>query len=151
MSTKITTIYDRLVTTLGLAFPSHLKLSNPYNVQQNDFKLLNKGYGFYMSSGLNTNRMLACEMSIQRDVTIVQTIVHRGTDRDLAIRQAAEKSLLEDHFLLVKTLELDADLNSNCARFIYVSDTGISFLSDEQRNFLTISSIYTFEYFERLT
>ncbi len=148
---KITTIYDRFVTVLGTVYSStHFQMQNPYNILSNDFRLLNRGYGFFVSAGYNTNRMLACEMSINRNVTFINSIVYRGTDRDITIRQTAEKTLLEDHILLVKTLEQDVDLNSTCAKLIYVSDSGISQLSDEHNNFLTINTIFEMEYFERL-
>jgi hypothetical protein len=151
MSTKITTIYDQLITVLGTTFPNHYKITDPYTVENNDFKLLNKGYGFFINGGQNTNRMIACELSISRSITFINTLVQRGTDRDLTIRQAAEKTILEDQYLLIKAVEMDSTLLQSCCKMVYIGDSGIKFLNDEHRNFLTIETQFSFEYFERLT
>jgi hypothetical protein len=143
----ISTLYDQLNQILVDNFgTTHKKLVNPYDLTANDDKLLNRGYGFRVSSGLNPLTVLDCMTSIERTIEIILTVVNRGTERDITIREDAEKVLLEDHIKLVKALRVNTD--EPLAKLEYVSDNGIESIFDEEINFLAIKSTYNIRYIE---
>lgn len=150
MST-ISTIVDTIRTRLATVLPSHKKLKNNSNIILNDTLFLAQGQTLQVSSAFNTNRVLGCQLSLTRSVVVSITRQSYGTLRDDALRETTEKALLEDHYLVVKDLEKDPDLNSTCARFVYVSDTGIQEIFIEELQFLMIQITFEFEYFENLT
>ena len=148
----ISTIYDSIVSLLGTTYSTgYFKLKNPYEVEENDNKSLNKGYGFRINTGDNSNRQLSCHLSMRRDVTFINTIVNRGTERDDTIRETAEKTLLEDQYKLIEALENDPTINDLCAKMVYVSDNGIEQIYGENNNYLMIETTYEIEYIENLS
>lgn len=151
---NISTIYDAIVDLLEATFPDHKKMDNPYAPDLNNDRLLTKSFGIYMSGASNSNRVLDCSLSIQRQVVIHLTRINRGTERDKDIRLSAEKALLEDHFTLLNTFyqatALDS-VNSSVANFSYESDNGVEFVFAEKNNFLLITSTFTLEYLENVT
>jgi len=146
---NITAIFDVIDSTLDAMFlPTSKKLVNPYVPEQNDDKSLARGFGFYIGSGVNTNRQLGCFASIRRYVTIINTIVNRGTERDIVIRQTSEKQLLEDQFKLIKELENDPSLSAVVAKMVYLSDNGIEQVYGQDNNYLMIQTTFEMEYLE---
>lgn len=149
--TKITQIIDQLNTTLNTIYGStHKQLYDPRIPGLNDTKILNRGFGFYIAEGNNTNRQLSCELSIERSIIVTNTIVTRGTERDLAIRLAAEKQLFEDQLLLIKEVEMNTSLEL-LGRFKYLNDNGSESVFADQNDYLMINTTFTMEYFESLT
>lgn len=143
----ISDLYDQLNAILASNFSStHKKLVNPYELTENDNLLLNRGYGFRVSSGNNPQLLSDCMTSIERTIEIILTVINRGTDRDIIIREDAEKVLLEDHIKLVKSLRVNMD--DPLAKLEYVSDNGIESIFDGEINFLTIRSTYNIKYIE---
>lgn len=149
MSTNISTIFDAISAKLNTIYSTtHKKLTNPYVAEENDEKTLSRGYGFFLGSGTNTNRQMECMASISREVNFINTIINRGTDRDTDIRQTAEKTLLEDQFLLIKELEKEPTISLVVAKMIYLSDNGIEQVYGKENNYLMIQSIFEIEYLE---
>jgi hypothetical protein len=152
--TNISIIYDAIDSFLIANFPDHKKMDNPYSPDLNNDKILNKGFGFYLGAANNSNRVLDCSISIERQVLIHLTRVNRGTERDVSIRQNAEKELLEDHRLLLNNILKDNSLSSTesiISRFEYQTDNGIEFVFSERGNFLLLTSIFDLEYIENIT
>jgi hypothetical protein len=151
MST-ISTFYDEFNALLVSKFGStHQKLDNPYFPEDNNDLILKRGYGFSPTNGSNPKRLLDCFTSMTREITVTQTIINRGTERDTTIRETAEKQLLEDHRVLVNAVLSDTNLNETLARLEYVGDNGIEFIFGEKNNFLMIRSTYLIEYLEEVT
>lgn len=150
MST-ISTFYDQLNALLLAQFgATHKKLVNPYKIEENDDKLLNRGYGFNVVSGENPRLVLDCHLSMARSLEITLTIINRGTDRDILIRETSEKTLLEDHAKLLKAVLTDPNLNETLAKLEYQSDNGIEYVQGEKENFIMIKSTYLIQYIENL-
>lgn len=144
----ITTIFDSISSLLATTYPSHLLLVNPWELDLNDNLLLNQGVGFYFGSGINTNRVLDCKLSISREIIIRLTRVQRGTDRDITIRQSTEKLLLEDQKTLISSLEADPTINNLVSKLVWDSDGGIEFVYPDRISYLYIESRFTMEYLE---
>lgn len=144
----ITTVFDNINSRLSSIYstPTYKKIVNPYILELNDTLSLNRGYAFYIGSGLNTKKLIGDVVTFEREVIIINTIVNRGTDRDVTIRETAEKTLLEDQFLAIdsfhQTVLSDSwDLN-------WESDSGVEFVFADKQNFLSIRSIYRLRYSE---
>lgn len=151
MSTKISDFYTSFQTLLTTLYPNHLKLVNPYNVESNESFALNKGYGFSIGPGLNTDRMVSCQASISRQINFVLCRINRGTERDVVIRETAEKDIFEDQMLLIKQVEKDPQLLQTISRIRYTSDEGIEFKTFDEINYLVLRSSFEIEYLEDLT
>lgn len=147
---SISTIYDTLRTRMAAVFPSHKEL--PYNqtITFNDGLFLTQGWSVYLADAINTRRMLSCQLSVRRNVFVTLTRKVFALDRDVSTRVTAEKSLLEDHFLLVKDIEKDADLAGTAAKVEYQNDLGIQTIFSEQMHYIYIQSVFSVEYFENL-
>lgn len=154
MSTKITTLYNTLITRMGAIFPQHARLPNPYKIDQNNSLFLKKGWGVAFAEGVNTNRNANCPpMSIERTFNITISRQFYAREMDAAAKATTEKDLFEDQYLLIKDLESDPTLQQTIARGRFVSDSGIQFVSldVEKDDFLYLSSVFTLEYWEDLT
>lgn len=151
MST-ITDIFNQVNTLLSNTYSStHLKMVDPYNIDLNDEFILNRGYGFFMGPAINTQRLLSCQLSLERQVVISLSVINRGTDRDVDIRESAELLLLEDHFNLVQAVEADATLQGLTAKIAYQGDAGIERVYLDKSNYIYMQSSFAVEYFEDLS
>lgn len=149
---KITTAYDALKARVVALLPTHLALTNPYAPEQNTEMALKIGYGIRVAAGENSKRNLSCVLSVNRGMEIVLTRKYYGSELNRDAKEAAEKALLEDQFLLIKDVEKDPTLalSGTLCKFEYVGDTGIEFVFNEDKPFLMIVSSFNMEYFENL-
>jgi len=147
----ISTIIDNMRTRVAAVFPTHKKLPNNRQIEENDTLFLSKGYAVAIGPGANTRRLLSCKLSVNRAAIITITRAHFGVDRDTVVRDTLEKNLLEDQFLLIKDLEKDPSLDGFVAKINYSTDNGIEEVFVEQGHFLMIQTVYEFEYFENLS
>jgi len=96
---NISLIYNRVDALLSETFTSgnsYRKMNYPYDIDQNDRFILNKGYGFYISNGSNTDIFFEGSLiNVQRELVIILSRVDRGTDFDTDLRESAEKLLLK--------------------------------------------------------
>ena len=149
--TKLSTVYDAINTRLNSLYGStHRKIYAPRNLEERvDTKTLARGYGWFFSGAQNnTGETLAKQASVTRTLTVVNTIVTRGTTLDTMIREASEKQLLEDQYLLIKDFEEDVTLGGEVADIRFLSDGGIVDLFGEREDYLLIESTCTVRYFE---
>lgn len=147
-------IYDAMNADLEALYPlpTYRKLDNPYIVEENSSLILNRGWGFAIGSGSNTKRKIGCKLSIEREITLINTIVNRGTVRDMTIRESAEKQIMEDQFLAIKAFEKDPNISVSVAQYVskmeFQGDNGIEYIFDDKTNFLVMRSSFIMEYFE---
>jgi len=146
----ISTIYDTVRTRMATLFPTYKELPYPGSLEFNDGLFLTNGWAVQIGDATNTRRLLSCQFSISRNLSITITRKSFAVDRDITTRVAAEKGLLEDQYTMIKDLEKDPDLASTLARIEYTSDLGIQTLFSEQLHYLYISSTFSIEYFENL-
>lgn len=146
---SISDFYDNINTLLTTKFgATHKKLTNPYDVTDNDSKTLARSYGFKIVSGTNPKLLVDCRLTMSRSFEVILTKKNTGTERDITIRETAEKSILEDHVTLMKAVLLDQNLNETLAKLEYVGDNGVEFVQIELENFLVITATFTFNYVE---
>lgn len=146
---QISTAYDDLKERLETLFPTptYRELVNPRILEQNDTFALNRGWGLIVGPGLNQGTSLNDVVRFEREISVVQTIIHRGTTRDVSIIETAEKNLLEDQFTLINSFvytNFDPIHNID-----YVSDTGMEFIFVDQTNFISITTNFSIKYEEQ--
>lgn len=153
----ISTAYDNILIVIETNFPNHIELINPYFPELNDDLTYDAAWGMALSDGLNTNRVVGCEMSMQRSfiVTLTRKIFAGSLNRTsgtVSERRATEKQLLEDQIILIKDFErnpLTSDANPiiGC---IFEADGGLEFIKTERSDLIMLKSIFRIEYFETL-
>lgn len=149
MST-ISIIYDNFKTILSTIYPNKRELTNPIAIERNADQLLTNGYGLSVGNAVNTNRLVGCQLSVSRDFTITITRQVEGINKDTASLDSAEKSLLEDHLLIINEAYKNGQLNFICTKVNYTSDSGIVEIITDQKKFLMIQIILSVEYFETI-
>lgn len=149
---KISTIHDALVTAVSGVLTSRIQLPNPYIPEANNELFLSNGFGVAVGPGARTDRQISCQMSWQRDFTIILTNQMTTTDHNTDEREDITKSLLEDHFTLFDLLEKTTV--SGTIKTEIFSDSGITFLEPEGeglRRYLLMEIDVAAEYLEDLT
>lgn len=143
-------IYDEITSLMAALFPTHTQLTDGFIIENNAELDLDLSYGIYFGPALNTNRLIGCQFSAQRQVSLTLTRVVRAGMRSLGKIQDVEKQLLEDHYTLIKNFAKNENLDTLAVKRSYISDNGIERIFGEQKNFLMIQSIFEVEYFEDL-
>jgi hypothetical protein len=143
---EITTIFDTLVTRTQALLPSHVRLSNPYTLEQNNEQKLRQGWGLAVLGGVNTERSVSCISSVARSVEIKITRKVYALEQDQSKKADADKALLEDLQLIVDDLEKNYTLTTGKFIAKYISDSGIVPIFVEKDNFLSLVISVTVEY-----
>lgn len=157
MSSRITTIYDGIITHLSTIFPvapdpaGYFRLRNPYKVEQNPESMLIKGWGFSLGPAENTEIYMDCNFGITRQLNVMLTRQWIALENDVLRRADVEKAVLEDQFLLFQSLEGDNTIGQVATDVKYVSDNGIEFVEVDNNKFLMVNSLLQLKYFEKIT
>lgn len=120
---------------------THLKLVNPYTITMNDNKILNRGYGWRIGPGSVSDLGLNHFITVQRELVLLNTVVNRGSERDISIREGSEKTLLEDQLNGVGVI---SRVKRSCGiiDIEYQSDGGITFVFDDREQFLLMETSF---------
>jgi len=150
---KISTIYDGIVTRLDTLFPDHRRISNPYFPDENSTPALRKGYGLQIGSISNPQEVLSCQLSIDRDMIITLSREFRAREFQLTKKEDTFKDLLEDQFLILKDFEGDPTLGLSgvLTNILFVSGSSIERVFDDKDNFVKLDTTFSIKYFEDLT
>jgi len=138
--TAVSDLYDGMITILAANFaaPTYKKLVNPYDIELNDALALARGYGFFMGPKSSRADKLGRHEGFEAQIEVVQTIINRGTERDTAIRETAEKNLLEDQYTLIDYLRLNTAPIAKVWDISYVSDLGFEPVFTDKQNYVMI-------------
>lgn len=145
---KITTLYDAMVTQAGTTLSGHLRLGNAYKPDENPDLRLKKGWGLTIGPAVNSNRLLTGHISIQRRMNVVITRQYMAIDDDAANKAVTEKLLCEDMLSLIEALNENRTLGGVVMDTRYISDDGIEYVSTTTDRFLMIRTEFEVEYFE---
>lgn len=147
---NISTVYDAMITRIAAKLTTHLRLPNPYKPNENSELFLKQGYGVALGPALNTNRLVACKLSIERQFFVSISRKYFALESSATNKASTEKQLLEDQLLLIQDFESDPTLNGSAFKTVYVSDNGIEYVFGEKDQFLIINSVFSIEYLEAL-
>jgi len=136
----ISDLYDGIDAILVGLFPApmHKELVWPDVPELDNTLTLSRGYGFYIGAKTGVSLTTGRYQQFETDIIIRQTIINRGTDRDLTIKKTAEKTLLEDQFNLVDYFRLNTAPIAKVWRIDYVSDAGIERVFTDKQNYVMI-------------
>lgn len=136
--TKISNVYDAILTELTAVFPNKIRIPNAYAPEQNPVQFLRDSWGLKVDPAEPTQRDFTV-YSRFRNFTIILTREVIKTDIQTAQMDTAVKAMLEDLNTLQKEF-LGPD-QFNTASNIDIANvgafTGIEFFIFEKSNFIT--------------
>ena len=148
---KISTVYDAHIARLVALLPNHKRLSDPYGLIKNTDSAKRKGYGLRIGAGENTGTSLSCDIILRREFTIVLTRVVTGRETDSDKKAIAEKTIMEDLFLVLNDFESEPTLGSSAViDSSFVSDGGVEFIETERDDYLLVLATFSVRYREDL-
>lgn len=149
---KVSDVYDALVTRVSAVLPTHKRLSDPNFPEANPEKDLVKGWGIAFGPGENTAGTLTNIMSVRRQFVIIVSRKVQKRDTDAVGRATVEKQLFEDQKLIIADVEGEPTLGNSDAVCVanYTSDGGIEFVHADKDNFLKLETVIEIEYREDL-
>lgn len=147
----ITTIYDAMVTRISTILPNHVRLTNPYAISENNDRFLKQGWGLAIGSGVNTEQLLSCQFTTDREFRVIISRQYYAREFDVTSKASTEKDLYEDLHLVVKDLQKHNTLNTGIYIVTYQGDDGIQNVFGERDVFLYILARVTVRYQEDFT
>lgn len=151
---QITTIYTALLAQMALLYPEldgWQRIANPYKPNENPDTLLRQGWGIALGAGLNTNRLVNCKYSLNREITIVFTRKYDALENDPVNKAITEVQLFEDQHKLINQIEQDPTISDTLTTASYGSDGGIEYVKGETDSFMMLRTVIPTEYLEGFT
>lgn len=147
MTTKITTIHDRMIAILSGEFTTKQELVNPYQIEENDDIILANSYGIAIDTATRSPELRERYIVFERDINLVLTEKTYGSERDVVSRKAVEKSLLEDQLTAISLFEQDSVLRNICDIDL-IDDNGVEQTISDRSNFWMNRSRFQVKYEE---
>lgn len=148
MTTKISDIYDSIVTKLETILPGFQRVPNPYALDENTAILLRKAFGLAIGSGTNTERYVGCIATWERDYTIGLVTQVVNTENDTTGRAMVEKDIIDAHRDILLAFETDSTLSGQCIKAVITDDTGINYIQGVESKYLALEITLRVEYQE---
>jgi hypothetical protein len=145
---KISDIYDAVVTLVSTKLPAYSRIPNPYALDENTAVLLKRSFGLAIGPGSNTERYVGCLVTWERVYTISLITQVVNTENDTTGRASIEKGLIEDHRAILLGFESDSTLGGICIKAVVTDDGGISYIDGQQAKFLAVEISLAVEYQE---
>jgi hypothetical protein len=141
--TKISNIYDALLTRVAILFPTKLRIPNAYSLASNGDPFLRDGWGLKVNSS-NYYEMEFNTYANDRQFSVVLTREIIKTDTQTSQIDAVSKLLLEDVNTLQKELINPSQLGIlDSIQIINLgSTTGINEVFTNNEKFLTIELVF---------
>jgi hypothetical protein len=148
--TTFTKVYDALVSLIGTELAGYNRLANAYDVVQNDYLSVVKGYSLSIGQATNTERHICGgELTTAYEFTLTTTKLSTANDEDATGRASLEKSLVEDVRKVYKKLQSTTVLGTiQVSNVKFLSDDGIQYLYDLDNKVMGITSVITLEFFD---
>ena len=145
---RITEIYDAIVSVLSTELTGYTRLPNPYSVDQNTFLYLQNGYGLAIGPGVDTERYVGCLITWRRDFTIIVVNQITTTMNNTDAKVIIEKGLLDAHDGLRKAIYLNSTLGGKAIKATLTDDQGVSFIDADALKFIAVEMTVSVEYQE---
>lgn len=146
-------LYDGLITLIEGQLSTYKRLSDAYDVENNDMLRIAKGYSLAIASGENTNRTLCGQLSEERNFIFKLTNLAAVNELDPVAKATIEKSIMEDIRKVYRKLQTTHSLGTvQVSSIRFNTDEGIEYLFREDaaqaNKAIGVSSLITLEYFE---
>lgn len=90
-------VFDSLVTAIQILLPNHKRIPNPFELSENNGRILEQGWGLAIApGGENTGRFSCAQRSLRVTFTLAITRKFYATEHDAAAKAVADKLLLTD-------------------------------------------------------
>jgi hypothetical protein len=148
--TEISDIYNAIVTRVTAVLPNHFRLSNVFDLDQNNEQFLQIGWGLAFGPAENTERSVSCQISVRRDVSVHITRRVMARELDAVTKGDTDRLLLEDLQLVIDDMERNFTLATGKFNCKYTADTGIFAVHTEKERYIAITANVSIEYFRPL-
>lgn len=150
--TQISTIHDAIVTKISSNLTSHKQLPNPYILEANTDLFLQKGFGVAIGAGVRTDRYVSNQIvTWERSFIITLTEKITTTESNITAKETITKTLLEDHFTLLKKFDQDISLTLSALGVTFTSDGGFDYVEFNGRPHFVCEIELLVEYQEDIT
>lgn len=148
---KISTIYDALITGIESRLTTHRRIPYPYEPEKNNEQILDKGYGLMVGPVTNTQRELCDRIYLRRTFSIILTERFWATSQDASGKATTEKAILESMQTLYSWLEKVGAISTDAKIATVTLDDGIQVVGfGTDFPFYQLTSSVEIEYFESL-
>jgi hypothetical protein len=151
MSSKISTIYDKLLVELAALYPSKTRIPYAYSLGDNNARFLIDGYGLIIGSS-NFEPYEFCNFMNIREVTVVLTKEVFRTDSDPVVIDSITKALLENVYDVQKLFYSYNELGipNDIAKVDIGSVSGVEEVISGKQSFLSMTATFQFYILESL-
>lgn len=149
--TKIADIKSAVETKLSTALgSSYARIPNPYSLDENTMLILRNGYSVAVGSGTNTDRLINCGTSWEREFVIGVVTQVVTTENNTTKRETFVQAILDAHRLVLQAFENDVTLGGLVIKALVAGDGGVSFIDGARGKFLAVEISLLVEYLEDL-
>lgn len=151
MSSKISSVYDAIVSELEALYPNKTRIPYPYSLTDNNARFLIDGYGFTIGPA-SFEQFEFCNFMTSREVTVVITREIFRTDSDAITVDDVAKALLESVYEVQKLFYSYNELNvpSDIAKVDIGSVSAVEEVISGKQSFLSMSASFNFFILENL-
>lgn len=148
---KITTVYDAILTELAALYPAKTRIPYPYSLVDNNARFLSDGYGVTIGPS-SFEQFEFCDFMTVRDVTVIVTKEVFRTDSDYNVIDDITKSLLEDIYEVQKLFYSYNELNvpNDVAKVDLGGVSAVEEVASGKQSFLSMSATFNFFIIEKL-
>lgn len=146
MALDFDTDYDSIVSRIGTLLSNHVRLTNPYALEENPDILLKQGWGLALGpGGTNTNRLVSKHRTTSVDFQLSITRRVYATDHSATSKANTDKLLLEDARVLIDDIHKN---NFNISTLVSFLDfEGVFPVKADNYSYLALRLNFTLEYF----
>lgn len=144
---KVSTIYDALVSSLDTLFPageSYQRIYNAYDLSDNPEHVLRKGYGLMFESStldVASNEFGAYEKVATITIPFTREVIRQRFQVENMDENV--KAVMEDVHTITSNWSDPSNINENIEDVAPSSDSGVEFIRGEKQNFISVA--VTFE------
>ena len=151
MSSKISTIYDKLLVELAALYPNKTRIPYAYSLGDNNARFLIDGYGLIIGSS-NFEPYEFCNFMNIREVTVVLTKEVFRTDSDPVVIDSITKALLENVYDVQKLFYSYNELGipNDIAKVDIGAVSGVEEVISGKQSFLSMTATFQFYILESL-
>jgi hypothetical protein len=148
---KITAVYDALLTELAALFPNKTRIPYAYSLPDNNARFLIDGYGLTIGSS-SFEPFEFCDFMNVRDVNVTFTREVFRTDSDANVIDDITKSLLENVYEVQKLFYSYNELNvpNDIAKVDIGSVSAVEEVLSGKQSFLSMTATFQFYIIEKL-
>lgn len=148
---KVSSVYDALITELSTLFPNKTRIPYAYSLVDNNARFLIDGYGLTIGSS-SFEQFEFCNFMNSREVSVIVTKEVFRTDSDAQVIDDITKQLLEDIYEVQKLFYSYNELNvpNDIAKVDISSVSAVEEVNSGKQSFLSMAASFQFFIVESL-